>query len=123
MGSAGWHHTEQTKDRLRKSQKEARVYRHLTGPHKDDLAVSYRYACALAVIKQLKDNIARIEALNKEVGGGQMAVKTHGDWTPAAGIMLWRGGAFALVWFDGADAPTVCPFSSLVIDELKVAAE
>jgi hypothetical protein len=124
MSSTGWHHTTETKARMRKSQREARAFRLLTGT-KDDLAVSYRYSCALATIRQLKNQITRIETLNKasDIGDQQIGVKTHGDWTPASGLMLWRGGNFALVWFDGADAPTVCPFSSLVIDELKVAAE
>jgi hypothetical protein len=42
-----------------------------------------------------------------------VSVRTCGDCSPGEGLMLWSGGGYALVWFNGCDCPAVWPCINL----------
>lgn len=95
-----------------------RAYRHHT-PEEDELCYSTRYLGALAKIRVLKETLKQIQLLNSS--GIGIRVQTSGDTClPASGNMLWIGGGFTCVWFDGCDQPVVWPMADLEVSNARV---
>jgi hypothetical protein len=86
---------------------------HLHTRAEDELMYSYRYRCALGRIRALEEIIARMQLLDGALIG--VRVSTCGACLPAFGTLVWKGGAYALVWFDGSDAPVAWPLVNIEI--------
>lgn len=74
------------------------------------------YRKLLIRVHKAERRLARIEALEEKWSvppATGIAVRTCGPCSPGKGVMLWRGGGSALVWFTGCDRPVVWPCENL----------
>jgi hypothetical protein len=75
-------------------------------------------------LHELERHIARREGLDaawRVPPTAGVAVKACGECSPGSGYMLWYGGGYGMVWFDGCDRPVVWPCANL--EAVKEAAE
>ena len=81
----------------------------------DEHTLAYRYQCALARIRSLEQAMERQRLLDAgwSPDCASARVRTSGECLPARGDMLWKGGGYALVWFDGSDRPAVWPCANI----------
>lgn len=98
--------------------KEARPWHRHTRAE-DELSWSYRYLLKCAEIRTLKEVAERRKILDDMAARSNniVNVRTCGQCLPASGVMLWKGGGYSLVWFEGADAPMVWPCANLEVSE------
>jgi hypothetical protein len=83
-----------------------------------DWSVVYRYRQLLHRVHSLEARVERREELDLAWRAPSIAgvsVRTCGDCSPGAGVMLWYGGGHALVWFTGCDRPVVWPCVNLEV--------
>lgn len=118
MSNLGRRLSEKTKARIGASIVEDHVFNSRFREARE-LSFSYRYKKALEKIIQLKDAALERKLLDESWSsdGQPINVKTNGACTPASGVMLWKGGKFALVWFDNCDRPVVWQCSNLAVTE------
>ncbi len=116
MSNLGNHHSTDTKTRIKAGVIAARAWHRHTA-EEDALTYAYRYRLARAEIRALKAASDRLLAIDAKWVQGTVSipVRTCGSCLPASGDMLWRGGGFALVWFEGSDAPMVWPYADLEV--------
>lgn len=79
----------------------------------DKLRYSTKYVYALEEIKSLRTSLEHMSKLFSS--STEVPVKTRGECLPASGYMLWSGGGFALVWFEGSNVPMVWPNADLEV--------
>ena len=84
---------------------------------------STRYRRMVRRLRILEEVVERRRLLDAKSVSGRLidfaSVKTCGACSPATGALLWKGGAFALVWFAGCDRPVVWPSSDLEVVEVE----
>ena len=117
----GTRHSEESKIRIGRGVTSACAERR-NRPVGEKPSYSTRYRHIIRRLRILEEQVERRWLLDEKSVSGRLidfdSVKTCGACLPATGALLWKGGAFSLVWFVGCDRPTVWPSADLEVVEV-----